>query len=88
MKNTDVNQFVETSMLYLDSKIVMMVIFYLMMVVMIVVINVFSTVLIVDWMFVMSVTQLVGLIIIKHSYVFLFVEMERLMDMNNVMMGI
>lgn len=58
---------------------------YLLMDAMNVVINVFNIVLIAEKIYVMNVIQLVGLMITKLNYVFLFVEMEKLMDMNNVM---
>lgn len=59
-----------------------------MMDAMIVIINVFNIVLIVERMYATNVIQLGGLMRIKLINAFLYVGMERSMDMNNVMMGI
>lgn len=53
-----------------------------------VIINVFNIVLIVGRIYATNVIQLVGLLRIKLNNAYLFVEMERSMDMNNVMMVI
>lgn len=52
------------------------------------IINVFNFVLIVGRIYATNVIQLVGLLRIKLNNAYLFVEMERSMDMNNVMMVI
>lgn len=64
----------------------MMAISYLMMDALIVIINVFNIVLIAEKMYVMNAIHLDGLMMIKLWSVSLFVEMEKSMDMNNVMM--
>jgi len=86
MTKIDVKHIVEMVMLSLNMKIVMMATSYLMMVVMNAIINVYNFVQTVKKAFVLNVMFLDGRF--QNFNVFQFVEMEKSMEMNNVMMVI